>query len=216
MEKLLRRLKVEMNGAVVDAMEARGICYPLSYGVSVPTIREIARAQAPSHSLALLLFDRGVRELMLSACYIDRPEWVTPDQMRAWSRSFANTEIAEHAAMLFSGAPEAFPMALEWLADPDAYRVYAALLMVARFSGDLLSEASRSETLVEAIDRALSRDELPTYLLRAAAGALCRCAGASGTLLSRIRALCETYAASDRPALREMGEALSWQLDYLT
>ena len=40
---LLRRLKVEMNGAVVDAMRSRGLDYPLSYGVSVPTIREIAK-----------------------------------------------------------------------------------------------------------------------------------------------------------------------------
>ena len=39
---LLRRLKVEMNGAVVDAMRSRGLDYPLSYGVSVPRIREIA------------------------------------------------------------------------------------------------------------------------------------------------------------------------------
>ena len=35
---LLRRLKVEMNGAVVDAMRSRGLDYPLSYGVSVPTL----------------------------------------------------------------------------------------------------------------------------------------------------------------------------------
>ena len=56
MIRLLKRLKVEMNGAVTGAMQERGIVYPLNYGVSVPTIRGIARKYGPSHSLALLLY----------------------------------------------------------------------------------------------------------------------------------------------------------------
>ena len=51
MIRLLKRLKVEMNGAVTGAMQERGIVYPLNYGVSVPTIRGIAMARA-----TLLLF----------------------------------------------------------------------------------------------------------------------------------------------------------------
>ena len=42
MIRLLKRLKVEMNGAVTGAMQERGIVYPLNYGGSVPTIRGIA------------------------------------------------------------------------------------------------------------------------------------------------------------------------------
>ena len=49
MVALLRRLKTEMNGAVVGAMQERGVDYPLSYGVSVATIREIAADYAPDH-----------------------------------------------------------------------------------------------------------------------------------------------------------------------
>ena len=47
MIRLLKRLKVEMNGAVTGAMQERGIVYPLNYGVSVPTIRGIAREYGP-------------------------------------------------------------------------------------------------------------------------------------------------------------------------
>ena len=42
MIRLLGRLKKEMNGAVAEAMQRRGLNYPLNYGVSVPTIRSIA------------------------------------------------------------------------------------------------------------------------------------------------------------------------------
>ena len=62
MIRLLKRLKVEMNGAVTGAMQERGIVYPLNYGVSVPTIRGIAREYGRSHSHALLLYRQQVRE----------------------------------------------------------------------------------------------------------------------------------------------------------
>ncbi len=215
---LLRRLKVEMNGAVVGAMEERGIRYPLSYGVSIPTIRDIARECAPSHSLALFLFPQQVRELMLAAIYIDRPEWVTREQMRDWGRSLTNTELAEQTATgLFAGAPEALEQALEWLSQDDPYRLYAALLIVSKHAtASLPLETSQAEQFTAAIDRALQELEtLPAYLLRAASGALCRCATVSDALLSRIRTLCKGYAASESPALRELAGELSWQLDYL-
>ena len=72
MIRLLKRLKVEMNGAVTGAMQERGIVYPLNYGVSVPTIRGIARKYGPSHSLALLLYRQQVRELKLCSSRILR------------------------------------------------------------------------------------------------------------------------------------------------
>ena len=42
MTALLGRLRREMNGAVVEAMERAGVKGMLNYGVSIPTIRAIA------------------------------------------------------------------------------------------------------------------------------------------------------------------------------
>ena len=70
---LLRRLKVEMNGAVVDAMRSRGLDYPLSYGVSGADDREIAKAYAPAHAFALFLFRQQVRELKSRGRLCRRP-----------------------------------------------------------------------------------------------------------------------------------------------
>ena len=104
---LLRRLKVEMNGAVVDAMRSRGLDYPLSYGVSVPTIREIAKAYAPAHAFALFLFRQQVRELKLAAAFIDDPSEVTAAQMREWADGLTNTELVEQVvSALFRHAPD--------------------------------------------------------------------------------------------------------------
>ena len=43
MVALLGELRREMNGAVVDSMREKGIEYALSYGVSIPTVRALAR-----------------------------------------------------------------------------------------------------------------------------------------------------------------------------
>ena len=129
---LLRRLKVEMNGAVVDAMRSRGLDYPLSYGVSVPTIREIAKAYAPAHAFALFLFRQQVRELKLAAAFVDDPSEVTAAQMREWADGLTNTELVEQVvSALFRHAPDAPDMALEWMGSPEPMKRYAGLLTAA-------------------------------------------------------------------------------------
>lgn len=129
---LLRHLKREMNGAVVEAMARRGIVYPVSYGVSIADIRSIAGQYAPDHGLALRLYQSGVRESMLAALFIDDPAEVTAGQMRDWSAKFTNHEIVENTAtFLFSKAVPAVEVALEWIGSADRMLCYAGMLTAA-------------------------------------------------------------------------------------
>lgn len=218
---LLRRLKVEMNGAVVEAMQQRGIVYPLSYGVSVPTIQHIARECPAGHSLALLLFRQQVRELMLAAVYVDRPEWVTPDQMESWGRSLTNTEIVEQVASgLFAGAPGALPQALDWMGRENPWLGYAALLMAGkRLAKPAPEDAAQVPALLDAADGLLGRldadGQLSAYMIRAGVTLLRRCAAVSPELKRRVASLNAAYAVSSFPSLRELSEELGWQLDYM-
>ncbi len=52
MVALLSRMRRERNGAVADAMCYYGITYGLNYGVSLPTVRQIARAEPRDHAFA--------------------------------------------------------------------------------------------------------------------------------------------------------------------
>ena len=56
MVALLRELRRERNGAVADSMRYYGTPYGLNYGVSLPTLRRIARAEAPDHGFARYLY----------------------------------------------------------------------------------------------------------------------------------------------------------------
>ena len=48
-------MRKQMNGAVADAMFYYGTRYGLNYGVSLPTVREMAAEAGKDHELALYL-----------------------------------------------------------------------------------------------------------------------------------------------------------------
>lgn len=95
MQELLQRLKRQMNGAVSGAMEQGGVCYGINYGVSLPTIKQIASAYAPDNDLARLLIQQDVRELRLSAAYIFDPQSIAESDIEPLSRWITNNEVAE-------------------------------------------------------------------------------------------------------------------------
>ena len=117
MVALLRELRRERNGAVADSMRYYGTPYGLNYGVSLPTLRRIARAEAPDHGFARYLYRQDVRELRLAALHIACPACFTPEEA-----AFALLSRAEAFPALFSA----------WIASPDALLQYAALLAAAR------------------------------------------------------------------------------------
>lgn len=133
MVALLRELRRERNGAVADSMRYYGTPYGLNYGVSLPTLRRIARAEAPDHGFARYLYRQDVRELRLAALHIACPACLTPDEFPAWAAGIVNSEIAEEAAFALLSRAEAFPALFSaWIASPDALLQYAALLAAAR------------------------------------------------------------------------------------
>ena len=140
MVALLGELRRERNGAVADAMRCYGAPYGLNYGVSLPTLRKLARAETPDHDFARYLYLQEVRELRLAALHIARPESLTPDEFPAWAAGIVNSEVAEEAAFAFLSRSAAFPALFDaWIADPNPLLRYAALHSAAR--SDLLTAA---------------------------------------------------------------------------
>ena len=140
MVALLGELRRERNGAVADAMRCYGAPYGLNYGVSLPTLRKLARAETPDHDFARYLYLQEVRELRLAALHIARPESLTPDEFPAWAAGIVNSEVAEEAAFAFLSRSAALPALFDaWIADPNPLLRYAALHSAAR--SDLLTAA---------------------------------------------------------------------------
>lgn len=113
MIRLLGELRREMNGAVADSMRYHGKDYGLNYGVSIPTIRAIARAQGCDDALARYLYVQQVRELRLASLHIADPALLTVEDSGFWGDGIVNSEVAEEAAFAFLSRAEALPVIFE-------------------------------------------------------------------------------------------------------
>lgn len=132
MVALLGELRRERNGAVADAMCLCGKPYGLNYGVSLPTLRRIARAETPDHDFARYLYVQDVRELRLAALYIAQPERVTMDEAAFWAAGIINSEVAEEASFALLSRVGVLPeLFRSWMAASPLLQ-YAALLAAAR------------------------------------------------------------------------------------
>lgn len=136
MTALLSDMRRERNGAVADAMRFYGTAYGLNYGVSLPTIRRLARAQIRDHAFARYLYAQGVRELRLSALHIADPGCVTEAEFGFWATGIVNSEIAEEAAFALLSRIESLPALFRvWISGEDPLLQYAALMAASRSTG---------------------------------------------------------------------------------
>lgn len=133
MISLLGRMRKQMNGAVADAMYYYGQNYGLNYGVSLPTIREIASIEGKDHSLAQYLYKQQVRELRLAALHIADPAQFSCEEASTWAEGVINSEVAEEMAFaVLSLSPHLAAIFNTWSSSDNEMLAYAALMAVAR------------------------------------------------------------------------------------
>ena len=133
MAALLGRFRRERNGVVADTMQYRGKAYGLNYGVSLPTIRAVARAERPDSDFARFLYRQDVRELKLAAFWIADPVQVTFVEFSDWGEGIANSEMAEECAFaLMSRSPRGDEWGRAWCDTGNELLGYAGLLALSR------------------------------------------------------------------------------------
>ena len=98
MAALVRMLRRDINGAVVERMEQLGIRYECNWGVSLHAVRRAASLFAPDHAFARFLYGQNLRELLLSAFVIADPCAVSADELAFWGAGVKNSELAENLA----------------------------------------------------------------------------------------------------------------------
>lgn len=165
MASLLGRLRREMNGAVVEAMERAGVRGPLNYGVSIPTIRAIAAEEGRDHRFARYLYLQQVRELRMAALSIADPEAVSADEIDEWLAGDPSLELLDELALrLLSRCREEVLRAVadRWLPSGEFRRCYAAVMTLARARAEL------SAGMVSRVSDAVRRFPEERNLARAA------------------------------------------------
>jgi 3-methyladenine DNA glycosylase AlkD len=84
-------------------------------GISVPTLRRMAKRIGRDHSLAADLWASGIHEARILAGLIDVPALVTEEQMEAWAADFDSWDVVDGTCCnLFDRTPHAYSKAVEW------------------------------------------------------------------------------------------------------
>ena len=110
--KELRRLADPRN---VAGMTRYGINPTNTLGVSVQTLRRIAREAGRSHRLAQMLWATGIHEARILAALVDEPAQVTSRQMDRWVKDLDSWDVCDQCCSnLFDKTRFAYEKARTW------------------------------------------------------------------------------------------------------
>ena len=113
--QIMKKLKSLENPKNVEGMARFGINPDKNLGISVTTLRGVAREIGKDHDLAMQLWDSGIHDARMLAAHIDEPEKVTEEQMDKWALDFNSWDVCDNACgHLFDKTKHGYKKAFEW------------------------------------------------------------------------------------------------------
>jgi 3-methyladenine DNA glycosylase AlkD len=131
-EKIIDQLRGLSNPENVAGMARYGINSSGTLGISIYTLRNIARETGMNHSLALELWETGIHEARILAAFIEEPGLVSPGQMDKWANDFDSWDVCDQVCTsLFDLTIHAYPKAFEWSTHPQEFVKRGAFCLMA-------------------------------------------------------------------------------------
>ncbi len=134
-ESIVEELRKQANPESVAGMAAFGINPDRALGISIPTLRALARRTGKNHQLALGLWEIQVHEVRILACMVDDPKQVDDSQMERWVAEFDSWDLCDQCVMnLFDKTSPAWEKAVEWAAAEREFTKRAGFALMARLA----------------------------------------------------------------------------------
>lgn len=113
--QIIRRLKQHANPTNVAGMARFGINPHNTLGVSIPTLRNLAKEIGTDHALAQDLWKTGIHEARILASMIADPARATDALMDRWVKDFDSWDVCDQVCMnLFEKSRSAYRKAIAW------------------------------------------------------------------------------------------------------
>ena len=134
-EEIIKKLKSLENPKNIEGMARYGINPKNNLGVSIYILRPIAKKIGLNHDLALKLWNSGIHDARLLACFIDDPKKVTKKQMNSWVKDFDSWDVCDQVCTsLFDKTSYAWEKAYEWSEREEEFVKRDAFSLVAGLS----------------------------------------------------------------------------------
>ncbi len=154
-EEVLQTLEQLRNPEALDGMARFGITTVHAYGISIPTLRAIARRVGRDHNMALQLWSSRIHEARILASIVADPHLLTEEQMEQWVRDFNSWDLCDQCCNnLFRKTVYAWQKAIEWSARAEEYVKRAGFVLMASLAvGDKTSSDARFLEFLPVIQR---------------------------------------------------------------
>ena len=201
-EDVLKKLKSLGDPKAVEGMARFGINPENTYGVSLPTLRRMAKEIGRDHVLAQQLWASGIHEARLLAGLVDDPAAVTEAQMEAWAKDFDSWDIVDGSCSnLFEKTPFAYQKAVAWAGRQEEYVKRAGFVLMARLAvGSKKADDRTLETVLPYIEREAA--DARNYVKKAVNWALRQIGKHSLALNRKAIAAARQIAQRDSPGAR--------------
>jgi 3-methyladenine DNA glycosylase AlkD len=131
-DEALARLKALGSEKGRLGMARYGIATDRAFGVSMPNIRSVAREMICDHAVAEALWQSEVHEARILAGFVDKPAWVTSEQMDRWTGQFNSWDVCDQiCGNLWNRAPFREEKIYRWSADEREFVRRAAFATIA-------------------------------------------------------------------------------------
>lgn len=131
-DEILRQLKSLANPDAVVGMARYGINPATAFGVSIPSLRKIAREAGKDRSLAEALWASNIHEARILASMIQPPKTLTEEQMDRWVLDFNSWDLCDQCCNnLFRKWPAAHDKAAAWSTKDEEFVKRAGFVLMA-------------------------------------------------------------------------------------
>ena len=131
-EEIISKLKSLSNPEAVKGMARYGINPKNNLGISIYKLRPIAKEIGKDHELALKLWDSGIHDARLLACFIEDPTKVTGEQMDSWAKDFDSWDVCDQACTsLFDSTLLSWIKVVEWAERDEEFVKRGAFSLIA-------------------------------------------------------------------------------------
>jgi 3-methyladenine DNA glycosylase AlkD len=162
-EAIMERLKTLANPDAIAPMARFGINPKKAYGLTIPTLRKLAKEIGTDHLLAERLWSSGIREARILATMIENPGEVDTAQMDRWARQFDSWDVCDQCCNnLFSRTDHAYQKAAEWSThDKEFVKRAGFVLMACLAIHDKKAQDDAFATFLTMIKQAATDDRNP-------------------------------------------------------
>ncbi len=134
-EAVISEMKSRADPKAVEEMARFGISSRNTLGLSIPTLRGMAKGIGTDHQMAQALWRSGIHEARILAAFIDDPSKVTEEQMEKWVSGFDSWDVCDQCcSSLFDKTPFAHQKAIEWSGRPEEFARRAGFALMAALS----------------------------------------------------------------------------------